>query len=75
MLEGKATVRTPAGEERLGPWDLTCFPAGPKRRPRGPQRRRATIRVLMFSNVEQPTATAYPDSGKIGIWTGSRATT
>jgi hypothetical protein len=24
----------------------------------------------MFSNVALPTATAYPDSGKVGVWTG-----
>ncbi len=29
VLRGTATVRTPEGEEELGPWDLTCFPPGP----------------------------------------------
>jgi len=29
-----------------------------------------TVRVLMWSTVIVPTATAYPDSGKVGIWTG-----
>jgi hypothetical protein len=24
----------------------------------------------MFSNVVYPTATAYPDSDKVGVWTG-----
>jgi hypothetical protein len=28
--------------------------------------------VLMFSNVAHPNATVYPDSDKIGIWTGNR---
>jgi hypothetical protein len=27
-------------------------------------------RVVMFSNVVLPTATAYPDSGKVGVYTG-----
>jgi hypothetical protein len=26
--------------------------------------------VLMWSTVVVPTATAYPDSDKVGIWTG-----
>ena len=29
VLAGEATVRVPDGEEKLGPWDLTCFPTGP----------------------------------------------
>ena len=30
----------------------------------------APVRILMFSNVVHPSATAYPDSDKVGIWTG-----
>jgi hypothetical protein len=30
-----------------------------------------TARVLMWSTVVQPTATVYPDSDKIAIWTGN----
>jgi hypothetical protein len=26
----------------------------------------------MFSDVKHPAATVYPDSDKIGIWTGNR---
>lgn len=28
--------------------------------------------MLMFSTVVVPTATVYPDSDKVGIWTGDR---
>ena len=31
-----------------------------------------TVRVLMFSTVKYPTATVYPDSDKVGIWTGNK---
>jgi len=31
-----------------------------------------TVRVLMWSTVIAPTATVYPDSDKITIWTGDR---
>jgi hypothetical protein len=30
------------------------------------------VRVLMWSQVVYPTATAYPDSGKIGVYTGDK---
>lgn len=29
--------------------------------------------MLMWSTVVYPSATAYPDSGKVGVWTGDRA--
>jgi hypothetical protein len=31
------------------------------------------VRVLIFSTKGEPTAAVYPDSGKIGIWTGNDA--
>ena len=31
----------------------------------------STARVLMFSNVSKVAASVYPDSDKIGIWTGN----
>ena len=70
VLAGEATVRHPGGEEVLGPWDLTCFPVGPEGAHEIRNDGEATIRVLMFSNVAHPTATAYPDSDKVGVWTG-----
>jgi hypothetical protein len=30
------------------------------------------VRVLMFSNVEYPAVTVYPDSDKIGVYTPGR---
>ena len=71
VLSGQATVRAPGGEETLGPWDLTCFPLGPEGAHEVRNDTGETIRVLMFSNVELPAATVYPDSDKVGIWTGN----
>ena len=31
------------------------------------------VRVMMWSTVITPAATVYPDSDKIGIWTGNKA--
>ena len=27
--------------------------------------------MLLWSEVTHPTATVYPDSGKVGVWTGN----
>jgi uncharacterized cupin superfamily protein len=73
VLDGRPTLRTPEGVEELAPMDLVFFPTGP---PGAHQLRNdgdGLARVLMWSNVVLPTATAYPDSDKVGIWTGDRS--
>jgi uncharacterized cupin superfamily protein len=70
VLSGAPTVRTPAGEERLGPWDVACFPRGPEGAHAIRNETGEHARVMMFSTVVVPTATVYPDSDKVGIWTG-----
>lgn len=70
VLDGRPSVRTPDGTRELAPRELLFFPTGPA----GAHQVRndgATIaRVLMWSEVVLPTATAYPDSGKVGVYTG-----
>jgi uncharacterized cupin superfamily protein len=74
VLEGNPTLRHPGGSDRLEPWDVVCFPPGPEGAHgiRNETDRRA--RVLMFSTVVIPTATVYPDSDKVGVWTGDPET-
>jgi uncharacterized cupin superfamily protein len=72
VLSGRPTLRHPGGEDELGPWDLTCFPRGPQGAHEVRNDGAEAARVLMFSNIEHPGATVYPDSDKIGIWTGNR---
>jgi uncharacterized cupin superfamily protein len=72
VLEGSATVRHREGFEELGPWDVVCFPVGPEGAHQVRNDTDETVRVLMWSSVVVPTATVYPDSGKVGIWTGNR---
>jgi uncharacterized cupin superfamily protein len=74
VLSGAPTLRTPAGEERLGPWDVACFPRGPEGAHGIRNETEEYVRVLMFSTVVVPTATVYPDSDKVGIWTGDPET-
>jgi uncharacterized cupin superfamily protein len=74
VLEGNPTVRAPEGSERLDPWDVVCFPRGPEGAHQIRNETDAGARVLMFSTVVVPTATVYPDSDKVGIWTGDSET-
>jgi uncharacterized cupin superfamily protein len=74
VLEGNPTVRHPGGSERLDPWDVVCFPRGPEGAHGIGNETESTVRVLMFSTVVVPTATVYPDSDKVGIWTGDPET-
>jgi uncharacterized cupin superfamily protein len=70
VLEGHPTLRHPEGSERLEPWDVVFFPKGPEGAHGIRNETEETARVLMFSTVVVPTATVYPDSDKVGIWTG-----
>jgi uncharacterized cupin superfamily protein len=74
VLSGRPTVRHPAGEETLEPWDVVCFPRGPEGAHGVRNDSEETVRVLMFSTVVLPTATVYPDSDKVGVWTGDSET-
>ena len=70
VLEGEPTLRVPDGERRLRPWDVCHFPVGPEGAHGVRNETDSVVRVLMFSEVRLPAATVYPDSDKIGIWTG-----
>jgi uncharacterized cupin superfamily protein len=73
VLEGTPTLRTPEGTRVLAPWDTYGFPSGPASAHSIQNDSDATARILMFSTVTTPAATVYPDSDKIGIWTGNPA--
>jgi uncharacterized cupin superfamily protein len=72
VLEGAPTLRHPGGTEALDEWDVVCFPTGPDGAHSVRNDSDQPVRVLMFSTVKYPAATVYPDSDKIGIWTGNR---
>ena len=73
VLEGRPSLRTPAGVERLAPGALAFFPRGPEGAHQVRNDGGEPARVAMFSTVVLPTATAYPDSGKVGVYTGDEA--
>ncbi len=72
VLAGRPSVRTPQGTTELEPMDLVFFPRGPDGAHQVRNDSDAPARILMWSEVVLPTATAYPDSGKVGVWTGDR---
>src|SRR5215213_7297560 len=70
VAKGRPTVRTPGGEEELAEGDVVFFPMGPDGAHGIRNATDESVRVVMWSNVVVPSATAYPDSDKVGIWTG-----
>jgi uncharacterized cupin superfamily protein len=71
VLEGRPTLRRPEGTQVLEPWDTVGFPTGPTGAHKVSNDSDETVRVLMFSTVNHPAATVYPDSDKVGIWVGN----
>jgi len=69
-LAGTPFVRTPEGTEELEPFDIVFFPRGPEGAHQIGNRTDEPARVLMWSELTYPSATAYPDSDKVGVWTG-----
>ena len=70
VLTGRPTLRTPEGERELAPFDAAFFPIGPDGAHQIRNDTADTVRIAMWSTVITPSATAYPDSGKVGVWTG-----
>jgi uncharacterized cupin superfamily protein len=73
VLDGRPTLRHPDGSDELAPQDLVFFPTGPDGAHRVSNDTEETVRLLMFSDVVTPAASVYPDSNKIGLWTGNPA--
>jgi uncharacterized cupin superfamily protein len=71
VLEGEVVVRTPSGETSLPRGGVMCFEAGPAGAHKVSNRQAQTARVLMFSSGREPAVAVYPDSDKIGVWTGN----
>jgi uncharacterized cupin superfamily protein len=73
VLAGRPWVRTPDGTEELEPWDVVFFPKGPDGAHQIRNDSHEPARVVMWSTIVYPSATAYPDSDKVGVWTGMRS--
>ena len=73
VLEGRPTLRDPGGEHQLEPNDIVCFPEGPEGAHKVTNKTEQTVRVLMVSTKMNPSVAVYPDSDKLGVWTGNEA--
>ena len=68
VLEARPTLRTPAGEQELGPWDCAFFAAGEEGAHKVTNRTGETLRVRIWSNRDPVGVSVYPDSNKVGAW-------
>ena len=73
VLRGPVTLRTPEGEEPLEAFDMAYFPKGPEGAHELRNDGDEPARVLMWSTIVHPSATAFPDSDKVAVWTGIKA--
>lgn len=70
VLEGTPTLRDPGGEHELAPGDLVCFPPGPGGAHKVTNRAAERALVAMLSTKASTSVAVYPDSDKIGVFTG-----
>ena len=68
VLSGRPTVRTPEGEQELGPWDCLFCPVGEAGAHKVMNRSDEPARIFIWSNRSHPATTIYPDSNKVGAW-------
>ena len=68
VLDGRVAVRTPEGEQELGPGDVVCFLEGPDGAHKMVNRAAETAHVLMLSTRRWPAVAVYPDSEKVGVF-------
>lgn len=73
VLEGEVVVRAPEGEQAVDTGSLVRFPAGADGAHKLTNRSERPARVLMWSSSREPAVAVYPDSGKVGVWSGEDA--
>lgn len=70
VLSGRPTLRHPGGEQELSPGDTFLFPCGPDGAHLLRNDGDEPCRLLIASNLAEAGIVVYPDSGKIGAWSG-----
>ncbi len=66
VLEGKPSLRTPAGWRELTPGEVVAFPRGEHGAHQLANRTAETVRFLAFSTNGEPDIVMYLDSAKLG---------
>jgi uncharacterized cupin superfamily protein len=70
VLAGTPTLRHPHGREVLAVGDMVTFPDGEDGAHQLINESASVTRVLILSTMREPSACAYPDSGKVLISDG-----
>jgi uncharacterized cupin superfamily protein len=70
VVDGTLVLRAPDGEHTLERGDLVRLPAGPDGAHKVMNRSDSPARTLVFSSARVPAVSVYPDSDKIGVWSG-----
>jgi uncharacterized cupin superfamily protein len=73
VVTGRPTLRDPEGEHELEPGDVVCFPEGPEGAHSVMNQSDEPSRIVILSTKAFPAVAVYPDSDKIGLWTGNEA--
>ena len=73
VVSGRPTLRDPEGEHELSPGDVVCFHEGPDGAHLVRNDSDEPVRILIASTKQLPDAAVYPDSGKVGLWTGNES--
>jgi uncharacterized cupin superfamily protein len=69
VVTGGLTLRDPDGERVLRAGDVVAFPSGPAGGHSVRNHTDEPVRLVFFSTKTPVEVVAYPDSGKLGIWT------
>lgn len=70
VLGGRPTLRTPEGERELERGELVVFLRSPEGSHQLRNETAEPARLLMLSTRVAPEIVEYPDSGKVGVFTG-----
>ena len=70
VLGGSGTIRIGAGEHPVAAGDYIALPAGTGEAHQMRNASRAPLEYLCISTMRQPEISEYPDSGKLGVFTG-----
>ena len=68
VLTGRPTLRTPDGEQELGPWDCVFCPPGETGAHKVTNHSDEPARIVIWSDRTTPGISVYPDSQKVGAW-------
>ena len=68
VLEGTVAVRLADGWEDVGDGEVRAFPRGERGVHGSENRSDHTVRLLMFSEQNQPNVSVYPDANQVGIY-------